>query len=113
MAGLQSRLRESQASLSDVNGQLMPKEFELTKTTREKELLSTRVNELEAAQTARTNELIELRRQHTTKILALESACNTAQAEATERQDRIKALQVREGSIVRNNCRRQGLHGGY
>ena len=97
MAGLQSRLRESQSSLSDVQGQLMPKEFELTKTTREKELLSTRVNELEAAQTARTNELIELRRQHTAKVLALESACTTAQAEATERQDRIKALQVRAG----------------
>ena len=72
----------------------MPKEFELTKTTREKELLATRVTELEAAQTARTNELIELRRQHTTKVLALESACTTAQAEATERLDRIKALQV-------------------
>lgn len=65
---MQGRLRESQTALSDARGQLEPAQFELIKTTREKDLLATRVGELEAAQTARQSELVELRRQHAAKV---------------------------------------------
>ena len=68
LTAMQGKLRESQTALSDARGQLEPAQFELIKTTREKDLLATRVGELEAAQTARQSELVELRRQHAAKV---------------------------------------------
>ena len=95
LAALNARFRESQIALSDAQGQLLPVQFELTKTIREKDLLSVRVEELVAAQTERQNELIELRRKHSSRVVALEASLSTAQALAQERADRVKALEDR------------------
>jgi hypothetical protein len=91
---LQARLRDSQSTLSDSQGQLLPVQYELTKALREKDLLSKRVEELEAARTAHVNEVVELRREHAAKTVTLESSLSTATVENKEKQDRIKAMQV-------------------
>lgn len=68
----QGRLRECQSTLSDTQGQLLPSQYELTKITREKDLLISQVNFLEGSQTERMNELITLRRSNTEKVTQLE-----------------------------------------
>jgi predicted nuclease with TOPRIM domain len=90
----QASLRGITTSLTDAQSQLLPMQYELTRATREKDLLVERLEAAEVELNEKNDELATLRRDHSAAILELGDKYSTAQTELQSKDDRAKALQV-------------------
>ncbi len=99
ISSLQSRYRESQTAASDFQFQLLPVQFELTKISREKDLLAAAVISLQDIDSKRSQESIQERRDHANKVFELESKMLTAARELEDCRARLVQSQVTVVSI--------------
>lgn len=97
-ASLQSRLRESQLSLSDLQSKAVPTEFELARVAHEKTALQSKLLAVEEELRAKAKAERDLRSESTAKIHAAESRQQEAQALCEDYKKQIAALRDQTAS---------------
>ena len=82
------------SALSEAQSQLLPVQFDLMKVSKEKDLLSSRLTELESEMEKINKDFMDYRRELSNQISDLMMEKVTANAEMEEMQGRYKAAQV-------------------
>ena len=95
ISGLQKKLRELQSDLSTAENAHFPVQFELTKTTRERDSLTQQVQILEHELSTKSTEFSNQRQQMGAKTNLLEAELTTEKADNASKTQQIIALQSR------------------
>lgn len=103
LTALQARHRESQNALTDLNSKLVPLEYKCSKAEAALEHLKKREVEVETELKIRRDEIIDLKRNHSSQTVEVHSQLISAKGELEELQGRMKGLQVENGQIAAQN----------
>lgn len=96
LVALQSRCKELQISLSEIQSKQLPIELELTKALREKEVAESKAGFLEGEMRKIEMERTEGRAESIQKLKALEHQVATLKAEAAEHAKHAQAMKVEQ-----------------
>jgi dsDNA-specific endonuclease/ATPase MutS2 len=94
LVGLQSRLKDAQVSISEFHSNMLPKQYELTKTLHEKELLAEQVRSLEEELQKKTRDDRAFRSESINATHELEVALKQAKTEAEDAVRQAASLKV-------------------
>eukprot|EP01041_Mallomonas_annulata_P007955 gene7955-16288_t len=101
----QGRLRDALNTLSELQGQQLPMQYEITKISRENEILQNRIQYTEKELEEKNNEFLKIRRETVDKIFELESQLSTA---TSEKQILVEKQKLLEDQILIQNDRING-----